>query len=62
MTLEEIDKKIMHLQKQRKEELRSERNADLALVKQVCKTHGFTARMLKGFLSEGRSRKANRAA
>ena len=62
MTLEEIDQKILLLQKQRKEELRSERNADLALVKQVCKTHGFTARMLKGYLSEGRIRKSSRAA
>ena len=61
MTLQEIDDRIASLQKQRKQELKLERNADLALVRQVCKTHGFTARMLKGYLSDGRNRKPKAA-
>ena len=34
-----------------------ERNKDLSLVKEMCKKHGFTARMLKGYLAEGRNRR-----
>jgi len=30
---------------------------DLKTVRQLCKAHGFTARMLKGYLAEGRTRK-----
>ncbi len=57
MTLEEIDAQIRSLEKARKEELKKEKNSDLALTRELCKTHGFTARMLKGYLAEGRNRK-----
>ncbi|MFZ9199856.1 MAG: hypothetical protein ACO22Z_10935 [Paracoccaceae bacterium] len=31
---------------------------DLKTVRQLCKVHGFTANMLKGYLASGRTRKA----
>lgn len=56
MTLTEIEKKIAELELQKKQQLKMEKNQDLAIVKEICKKHGFTARMLKGYLSQGRNR------
>ncbi len=53
-SVQELENQIAELQKQRKTALRDERNKDLSLVK---KKHGFTARMLKGYLAEGRNRR-----
>ena len=54
-SVQELENQIAELQKQRKTALRDERNKDLSLVKEMCKKHGFTARMLKGYLAEGRN-------
>ncbi len=56
-SVQELENQIEELQKQRKTALRDERNKDLSLVKEMCKKHGFTARMLKGYLAEGRNRR-----
>ncbi len=37
---------------------KDQKNEDLKTVRQLCKAHGFTARMLKGALAEGRTRRA----
>jgi len=58
MSVEQIEAKIAELQQQRKMALSEEKGKDLALVKQLCKKHGFTARMLKGFIGEGRNRRS----
>jgi len=47
---EELKSRIDAARKRRKTE-------DLKLVRQLCKAHGFTARMLEGYLSEGRKRR-----
>lgn len=36
---------------------KQQKTEDLRTVRQLCKAHGFTARMLKGYLAEGRTRK-----
>lgn len=36
---------------------KQQKTEDLKTVRQLCKAHGFTARMLKGFLAEGRTRR-----
>ena len=56
-SVQELENQIAELQKQRKTALRDERNKDLSLVKEMCKKHGFTARMLKGYLAEGINRR-----
>jgi hypothetical protein len=56
-SVQELENQIAELQKQRKTALRDERNKDLSLVREMCKKHGFTARMLKGYLAEGRNRR-----
>ena len=56
-SVQELENQIAELQKQRKTALRDERNKDLSLVQEMCKKHGFTARMLKGYLAEGRNRR-----
>ena len=56
-SVQELENQIAELQKQRKTALRDERNKDLSLVKEMCKKHGFTAGMLKGYLAEGRNRR-----
>lgn len=33
---------------------KSQKTEDLKTVRQLCKAHGFTANMLKGYLAEGR--------
>ena len=57
MTLNEIDAKIKELENLKKNELRLQRGKDLSLVKEMCKKHGFTARMLKDSLGSGRNRR-----
>ncbi|OUU23264.1 MAG: hypothetical protein CBB97_13700 [Candidatus Endolissoclinum sp. TMED37] len=57
MTLNEIDAKIKELENLKKNELRLERGKDLSLVKEMCKKHGFTARMLRDSLGSGRNRR-----
>ena len=37
---------------------KDQKTEDLKTVRQLCKAHGFTARMLKGALAEGRTRRA----
>jgi hypothetical protein len=61
MTLTEIEKKIAELESQKKEQLKNEKSKDLAIVRQICKKHGFTAKMLKGYLSQGRNRTSKAA-
>ena len=56
-SLQEIDAQIAELEKQKKNALAAEKNKDLSVVKELCKKHGFTARMLKGYLGEGRNRR-----
>lgn len=36
---------------------KQQKTEDLRTVRQLCKAHGFTARMLKGYVAEGRTRK-----
>ena len=58
MNLEEIDAQIAQLEKQKKAALLEDKNKDLAIVRNLCKKHGFTSRMLKGYLGEGRNRRS----
>lgn len=58
LSIEEIDLKIKMLEAKKKEELRAQRSKDLAKVREICKQHGFTQRMLRGALADGRERKA----
>jgi len=55
--VQEIEAKIAELMKQKRNALAEEKGKDLSEVKQLCKKHGFTARMLKGYLGEGRKRR-----
>lgn len=48
---EEIDRQILAAKKE-------QRKQDLKTVRGLCKTHGFTANMLKGYLAEGRKRRS----
>jgi len=57
MTLQEIEKQIADLEKQKRAALKEERNQDLSIVKEICKKHGFTERMLRGYLGTGRTRR-----
>lgn len=57
MTVEEIENQIKELEKLKKQELLNERAKDLSVVKTLCSKHGFTERMLKGFLQTGRVRR-----
>ncbi len=47
---EELEQKIRAAKK-------AERDEALKSVRDLCKRHGFTANMLKGYLAEGRKRK-----
>jgi hypothetical protein len=47
---EELDRKIQAAMK-------SERDEALKTVRELCKRHGFTENMLKGYLAAGRIRK-----
>ena len=37
---------------------KQQKTEDLKTVRQLCKAHGFTANMLKGYLAEGRKRRS----
>lgn len=55
--IEEIELKIAELEAAKKVQLKKDRGDDLKIVKELCKTHGFTERMLKDSLKTGRNRK-----
>jgi hypothetical protein len=55
-TLEELEQQKAELEKQIKQASKTQKAADLKLVKQLCKRHGFTHSMLKNHLGEGRKR------
>jgi hypothetical protein len=57
MNLQEIELKIAELESLKKSQLQTEKSSDLALVKSLCKKHGFTQRMLKDALGVGRARR-----
>jgi len=56
--LEELLAKQEALTAEIEEAKKQQKAEDLKTVRQLCKAHGFTARMLKGFLAEGRTRKS----
>jgi uncharacterized protein (UPF0335 family) len=56
--LEELLAQQEQLIAQIEEAKKQQKAEDLKTVRQLCKAHGFTARMLKGFLAEGRTRKS----
>ena len=56
-TLEELEKQKAELEKQIKEVSKTQKAADLKLVRQLCKRHKFTHSMVKNYLSEGRKKK-----
>ena len=58
LTSEEIDKQIAELEAKKKELAKAEHKDDLATVKKLIAKHGFTAKMLKGVLAEGRKRRS----
>lgn len=37
---------------------KQQKDEDLKTVRKLCKAHGFTANMLKGYLAEGRKRRS----
>jgi SOS response regulatory protein OraA/RecX len=55
-TLEELEQQKAELDKQIKEASKTQKTADLKLVRQLCKRHGFTYSMLKKHLNEGRKK------
>jgi hypothetical protein len=55
--LAEIDEKIKELEKLKKSALKGDKNKDLATVQKLCKKHGFTEKILKNSLAQGRTRK-----
>ncbi len=50
-TIEQIDADIAALNEARKAKLEASKQADLELVKKLCKQHGFTATQLRGSLA-----------
>jgi SOS response regulatory protein OraA/RecX len=56
-TLEELEQQKAELEKQIKEASKTQKAADLKLVRQLCKRHGFTYSMLKNHLGEGRKKR-----
>lgn len=58
MNVKEIEAKIAELELLKKSQLQSEKASDLALVRSLCKKHGFTQRMLKDALGAGRNRRS----
>ena len=55
--LAEIDEKIKELEKLKKSALKGNKNKDLETVQKLCKKHGFTEKILKDSLAQGRTRK-----
>lgn len=56
--LEELLAQQEQLAAQIEEAKKQQKAEDLKTVRQLCRAHGFTARMLKGYLAEGRVRKS----
>lgn len=54
--LEELLAQQEHLAAAIEEAKNEQRKEDLKTVRNLCKAHGFTAGMLKGYLAEGRKR------
>jgi hypothetical protein len=55
--LEELLAKQEALTAEIEDAKKQQKTEDLKTVRQLCKAHGFTARMLKGYLAEGRTRR-----
>jgi hypothetical protein len=55
--LEELLAKQEALTAEIEEAKKQQKVDDLKTVRQLCKAHGFTAKMLKGYLGTGRTRK-----
>lgn len=56
--LEELLAKQEALAAEIEEAKKQQKTEDLKTVRQLCKAHGFTANMLKGYLAEGRKRRS----
>ncbi len=56
--LEELLEQKKKLEADIAEAAKQQKAEDLKTVRQLCKAHGFTANMLKGYLAEGRKRRA----
>ena len=56
--LEELLEQKKKLEAEIVEAAKQQKAEDLKTVRQLCKAHGFTANMLKGYLAEGRKRRA----
>ena len=56
--LEELLEQQEKLTAEIEEAKKQQKAEDLKTVRQLCRAHGFTARMLKGYLAEGRTRRA----
>jgi hypothetical protein len=59
--LEELLAKQEALAAEIEEAKKQQKTDDLKTVRQLCKAHGFTANMLKGYLAEGRKRRTKSA-
>jgi hypothetical protein len=57
-TIEQIDADIAALNDARKAKLEASKQADLEMVKKLCKQHGFTATQLRGSLATKGKKKA----
>lgn len=55
--LEELLEQQEKLKAEIEEAKKQQKAEDLKKVRELCRAHGFTARMLKGYLAEGRTRK-----
>lgn len=55
--LEELLEQQAQLATAIEEAKKQQKTEDLRTVRQLCKAHGFTVRMLKGYVAEGRTRK-----
>ncbi len=60
--LEEIAAQEKQLAEEKKKLLEASKDADLELVKKLCKQHGFTATQLRGSLKAKGSKKTSAAA
>jgi hypothetical protein len=56
--LEELLAKQQALTAEIEDARKQQKTDDLKTVRQLCKAHGFTANMLKGYLAEGRKRRS----
>lgn len=55
--LEELLEQKNALEEQIEAAKKAQKAEDLKTVRQLCRAHGFTANMLKGYLAEGRKRR-----